>query len=389
MATLEPTGDLPRFGPDATINDGTGQRTATRFIIHRLEGNPYQYAHLKLIGRATPKTPTLQTTPQGRWQPSPEKTLHLSNVVSQRHSQRINNPANIKHSTHQPNSKKHHQQPHQYPKRHIPHLVPVAAARLAHKLLVVIDIRKRNVLRHRLPQKLAQRAPALGDLILEQPVPRHEAANLLTVTPEDLLPPAGKVPLEKGVKQLPQQGVVHAGRPVHARQVAELGVRGAPVDRLEGRGVPGVDVAGGQDDLGLGVRGDEVGGKGGGGPAAHGLAVAEEAVPVAAGEGPARRAVVLGAEGVCPEQRVGGVLEAARHVVCVEVAEALHGGAESCLLLVSEGARGSVSCLHAVPVRSSPRMRTFMGTVRTHLLRLMSVSGVKMSVKGLGLYFEE
>lgn len=153
--------------------------------------------------------------------------------------------------------------------------------------------------------------------------------------------------------------------------------------------MPGVDVARGQDDLGLGVRGDEVGGEGGGGPAAHGLAVAEEAVPVAAGEGPARRAVVLGAEGVGPEQRVGRVLEAARHVVCVEVAEALHGGAESCLMLVGEGARGSVSCLHAVPVRSRPRMRTFMGTVRTHLLRLMSVSGVKMSVKGLGLYFEE
>lgn len=51
MATLDLTGDLPRFGFDAPINDGTGQRTATRFIIHRLEGNPYQYAHLKLIGR--------------------------------------------------------------------------------------------------------------------------------------------------------------------------------------------------------------------------------------------------------------------------------------------------------------------------------------------------
>lgn len=45
--------------------------------------------------------------------------------------------------------------------------------------------------------------------------------------------------------------------------------------------------------------------------------------------------------------------------------------------------------LHAVPVRPSPKMRTFIGTVRTHFVRLMSLSCVKMSVKGFDLYFKE
>lgn len=40
----------------------------------------------------------------------------------------------------------------------------------------------------------------------------------------------------------------------------------------------------------------------------------------------------------------------------------------------------------AVPVLPSPRIRTFMGTVRLHVRRSMSVSAVKMSVDGLGEY---
>jgi hypothetical protein len=42
-----------------------------------------------------------------------------------------------------------------------------------------------------------------------------------------------------------------------------------------------------------------------------------------------------------------------------------------------------------VPVRPRPRRRTFMGTVRRHSRRLISVSLVKMSVMGLGVYFAE
>lgn len=45
--------------------------------------------------------------------------------------------------------------------------------------------------------------------------------------------------------------------------------------------------------------------------------------------------------------------------------------------------------LHAVPVRPRPRIKTFMGTVRVHFLRSMSVSFVKISVMGLDLYLQE
>lgn len=42
--------------------------------------------------------------------------------------------------------------------------------------------------------------------------------------------------------------------------------------------------------------------------------------------------------------------------------------------------------LQAVPVRPSPNARTRMGTTRRHSLRLMSVSLVKTSVMGFGVY---
>lgn len=45
--------------------------------------------------------------------------------------------------------------------------------------------------------------------------------------------------------------------------------------------------------------------------------------------------------------------------------------------------------IQAVPVRPRPRMRTFMGTTRPSLRRLMSVSLVKMSVRGREVYLEE
>lgn len=40
----------------------------------------------------------------------------------------------------------------------------------------------------------------------------------------------------------------------------------------------------------------------------------------------------------------------------------------------------------AVPVRPSPRIRTFMGTFRLHCRRSISVSLVNTSVTGLGVY---
>lgn len=45
--------------------------------------------------------------------------------------------------------------------------------------------------------------------------------------------------------------------------------------------------------------------------------------------------------------------------------------------------------LQAVPVRPRPKMRTFMGTVRRHSRLLISVSAVKISVMGFGMYFAE
>ena len=55
----------------------------------------------------------------------------------------------------------------------------------------------------------------------------------------------------------------------------------------------------------------------------------------------------------------------------------------------SEGGIEAEGDEQAVPVRPRPRMRTFMGTLRVQLRRLMSVSVVKMSVIGRGEYFAE
>lgn len=42
--------------------------------------------------------------------------------------------------------------------------------------------------------------------------------------------------------------------------------------------------------------------------------------------------------------------------------------------------------LHTVPVRPSPSASTFMGTMRRHFLRSISVSAVKTSVIGFDVY---
>lgn len=142
---------------------------------------------------------------------------------------------------------------------------------------------------------------------------------------EDLLALAGEVALEEAVEELGEHRVVHAGGPVEAAEPAQLRVGDAPVDRLHGGGVPGVDVAVGEDDFRLGVGLDELPGESDAGPVAHGLGVAEELVPVGAGKGLALL-VIFGGEGVHPHESVGGVLDGAvHHVVGVDVAELLHG----------------------------------------------------------------
>ena len=58
----------------------------------------------------------------------------------------------------------------------------------------------------------------------------------------------------------------------------------------------------------------------------------------------------------------------------------------ACVWSAKEHCILSLQHSHAVPVLPSPSARTRMGTTRLHCLRSMSVSGVKISVTGLGVY---
>lgn len=92
--------------------------------------------------------------------------------------------------------------------------------------------------------------------------------------------------------------------------------------------VPRVKVPVGQDDLGVGVGGDELRGEGGGGQVTHGLAMAEQAVPVLFCE--VALAVPLGTDGAVPHLAVTGRLGAGgAHVVGLEVAQGPEGCSDS------------------------------------------------------------
>lgn len=88
--------------------------------------------------------------------------------------------------------------------------------------------------------------------------------------------------------------------------------------------VPRLRVPDGEDDLCLGVRGYQLGGEGGGGQVADGLAVAEQLVPVLLVE--LALAVPLGLDGLHPQLAVTGRLRAGgAHVVCLQVPQGPQG----------------------------------------------------------------
>lgn len=84
--------------------------------------------------------------------------------------------------------------------------------------------------------------------------------------------------------------------------------------------MPGLRVSDCEDDLGIGVSGYQLWCEGGGGQVAHGLAVAEELVPVLLFE--LALAVPLGLDGLHPQLTVAGRLCAGcAHVVRLEVSQ--------------------------------------------------------------------
>lgn len=207
------------------------------------------------------------------------------------------------------------------------HLVAIAGAAALVKVGHVVAAGERCI-GNLLLEELAQRSPAVVNVVLQQTVRGHQAADLGNVLIVDLLALAGEVPAEEGLEELVEHGVVHAGGPAEVRDELVLGVADAPVDGLHDGGVPRVHVARGQDDLGVGVGLDQLLCKRAGGPVAHGLAVAQQLVPFLAPE--FANALVLGVQGIVPHQAVGRVLNAGtHHMVALGVTQALQSFAES------------------------------------------------------------
>lgn len=201
------------------------------------------------------------------------------------------------------------------------HLVAVASAAALIEIGHVVTTGERCI-GDLLLEELAQRSPAVVNVVLQQTVRGHQAADLGNMLIVNLLALAGEVSTEESLEEFVEHGVVHAGRPAEVRDKLVLGVADAPVDGLHDGGVPWVDVAGGQDDFGVGVGFDQLFGKRAGGPVAHGLAVAQQLVPFLAAE--FANAVVLGVQGIVPHEAVGWVLNTgAHHVVALGVSKAL------------------------------------------------------------------
>lgn len=176
-------------------------------------------------------------------------------------------------------------------------------------------------------EELAQGSPAVVVVVLQETLLGDEGADLGHVLVVHLLTLVGEITTEEGLEELVQHGVVHAGGPAEVRHKLVLRVTDTPVDGLHDGGVPRVDVAGGQDDLGVGIGLNQLLGESTGGPVAHGLAVTQKLVPFLAAE--LADTVVLGVEGVVPHQAVGRVLNTGtHHVVALGVAETLQGLAE-------------------------------------------------------------
>lgn len=154
------------------------------------------------------------------------------------------------------------------------HLVAVAGAAALVKVGHVVAAGERCI-GNLLLEELAQRSPAVVNVVLQQAVRGHQAANLGNMLVVDLLALAGEVAAEEGLEELVEHGVIHAGGPAKVRDELVLGVADAPVDGLHDRSVPRIDIPGGQNDFGVGVGLNQFLCKRAGGPVAHGLAVAQ------------------------------------------------------------------------------------------------------------------
>lgn len=85
---------------------------------------------------------------------------------------------------------------------------------------------------HLLVKELAQRAPAIVDVVFKQAVGGHQAADLSNMLVVDLLSLALEVAAEESLEELVQHGVVHAGGPAEVGDELVLGVADTPVDGL-------------------------------------------------------------------------------------------------------------------------------------------------------------
>lgn len=174
---------------------------------------------------------------------------------------------------------------------HVHHLPSVARAAALVEVGHVVA-RWEGAVWHLLTQELAQRTPALADVVLEQSLLRHQAAHLLHMVQVHLLALVREVAPEERVEELLQHGVVHAGGPAELRDELVLWISHAPVHRLHHRSespvrhivsktcrgeeninvrMPRVDIPSRKDDLGIGVGLNQLFGKGASRPVADSL----------------------------------------------------------------------------------------------------------------------
>lgn len=207
------------------------------------------------------------------------------------------------------------------------HLVTVTSAAALVEVGHVVTAGERSI-GDLLLEELAERSPAIVDVVLQQTVRGHQAADLGNVLIVDLFALTGEVAAEEGLEEFVEHRVVHARGPAEVRDKLVLRVTDAPVDGLHDRGVPRVDITGGQDNLGVRVGFDQLLCERAGGPVTHGLAVAQQLVPFLAAE--FANAVVFSVQGIVPHQAVGRVLNTGtHHVVTLAVSKALQGLTES------------------------------------------------------------
>lgn len=116
------------------------------------------------------------------------------------------------------------------------HLSAVAGAASGVEVAHVVSTREGSV-RHFLPEELAERAPSVVDVVLQQSLGRHQAAHFSDVVQVNLLALVGEVTPEEGFEKLGQHGIVHASRPADVRGEPVLRISGSPVDSLHHRSV--------------------------------------------------------------------------------------------------------------------------------------------------------